>query len=162
MTRKKTAVSVRDEIILTDQEWRFVEAHAIGNLSARAAMIHAGYKYDSRDQTKLLAKPHIASAISECRKANAEKLHITRDKVYTGLMDAIDQAKIMADPTAQIAGWREVAKIAGLYEETPNKDKSLTDMQKVALNRFKEMTDDEILVMLAKPVSNGITIEQSE
>lgn len=161
MKRKKAAVATVDDIALTDQEWRFVEAHAIGNLSARQAMIHAGYKYDTRDQAKLLAKPHIAAAITECRKVNAEKLNITRDKVYTGLMDAIEQAKIMADPTAQIAGWREVAKIAGFYDAPVDETKKMTDMQRAAMTRFKEMSDEDILLMLAKPVQSGQTIDQA-
>lgn len=161
MAKSKKVVKPED-VTLTDQEWRFIEAHAVGNLSVRAAMKHAGYAYTTADQTKLLAKPHIQAAIAECHKVNADRLKITREKVYTGLMDAIDQAKIMADPTAQIAGWREVAKIAGFYDAPVDETKKMTDMQRAAMTRFKEMSDEDILVMLAKPVQSGQTIDQTE
>jgi hypothetical protein len=39
--------------------------------------------------------------------------------VVNGIKTAIDQAVILADPMAQIAGWREIAKILGI-DKTPN------------------------------------------
>lgn len=156
---KREPVTDVAETSLTEQEWKFIEAHAVANMPPRQAMVFAGYAYDTRSLAKMMAKPHIAAAIAEVRRTTAERLNITREKIYTGLMTAIDQATIMADPMAQIAGWREVGKIAGFYDEAAKDAKNLTDVQSQFLKQIKEKSDDELLLMMATPVGKGITID---
>lgn len=66
----------------------------------------------------LLKKPHMLAARAKFRDAVRGNVDFTRDDVVAGFKAAIDQASIMADPMAQIAGWREIAKMKG-YDKQP-------------------------------------------
>jgi hypothetical protein len=41
------------------------------------------------------------------------KVDITKDDVVLGYRSAIEDAKLLSDPMAQIAGWREISKMLG-------------------------------------------------
>lgn len=66
----------------------------------------------------LLKKPSVAAARERYREALRNRSDFTREDVVAGLKDAIDQAKVLADPMAQIAGWREIAKLKGYDKQT--------------------------------------------
>ena len=77
--------------------------------------------------------------------AKAEKMsEMSKKKVMDGMLYAIDQAKLLADPSAQIAGWREVAKICGYYE--PQKVKlEVSVSAKRMFSQFETLSDEELL-----------------
>ena len=73
---------------------------------------------DIKSPHYLLKKPHMVAARQKFRDAMRGRTDFTRDDVVAGFKEAIDQAKVLADPMAQIAGWREIAKIKG-YDKQP-------------------------------------------
>lgn len=66
-----------------------------------------------------MQRPHVLAAREQLKMSLRDRTNITRDDVIQGLREAIEQAVVLADPMAQIAGWREVAKILG-FDKTPN------------------------------------------
>lgn len=105
--RKKSAV-------LTDQQSQYVEARASG-LNKKDSLASAGYSATPSIATELEKTPSVKELLSLEYRKNAGILGITRDDVLRGLMEAVTDAKMLADPTSQIAGWREIAKICGYY-----------------------------------------------
>lgn len=100
---------------LTEQETLFLyHVEIVGMPVVRAAEI-SGVK----SPHYLLKKPHMVAARAKFRDSARGSVDFTRDDVVAGFKEAIDQAKILADPMAQIAGWREIAKIKG-YDKQPN------------------------------------------
>ena len=99
---------------LTEQETLFLyHVEVVGMPVVRAAEL-CGVK----SPHYLLKKPHMVEARARFRDAARGNIDFTRDDVVAGFKDAIDQAKVLADPMAQIAGWREIAKIKG-YDKQP-------------------------------------------
>lgn len=58
-----------------------------------------------------MKRPQIQVAIANERAKYEAASDITRRKVIDGFMEAIDMARVQADPTAMIGGWREIAKV---------------------------------------------------
>lgn len=65
---------------------------------------------------EVLLNPEITAARERMKKELQRRLKITKEDFTAGMLDAIDDAKIQADPMAQIAGWRELGKAHGHYE----------------------------------------------
>lgn len=60
--------------------------------------------------------PVVKEARERMQKALRQKLRVTKEDVAQGFLDAIADAKILADPATQIAGFRELGKMFGHYE----------------------------------------------
>lgn len=63
----------------------------------------------------VLAKPHVKAAREQMRRAVQQRSRITKEDVVNGIKEAIDQAKLLGDPTAQIRGWSEIGKLYDFY-----------------------------------------------
>jgi hypothetical protein len=100
---------------LSEQEQMFLyQLEVVGLPVIRAAEI-AGVN----SPYYLLKKAHIVAAREQYREAVRGRTDFTREDVVFGLKEAIDQAKVLADPMAQIAGWREISKLKG-YDKAPS------------------------------------------
>lgn len=142
----KAALVAYAETPLNTKEERFVENVALYGMNDSQAARHAGIGRD------VATRPHVIAALAEMRAANAQKMEMTRDKVLAGLSDAIERAKLMGEPLTEIAGWREVAKVAGLYDTKPA-GKDLTDKQKKFLDQIQSMSDEDLALLTSKDVS---------
>lgn len=91
----------------------FAERVAAGEHPAEVAEAF-GFKNPQAAGARLAQHPLVVEKIRQSNKRVSEATDITRQTIVEGLMSAIDQAKLLADPTAQIAGWREMAKLLGL------------------------------------------------
>lgn len=99
--------------------------------------------------------PKITQALVAERAKNAKILGISREDVLNGIMRAVEDAKMMADPANQIAGWREIAKICGFY--APEIKKVVLDEGAQAyLNRLEKLDDAELL-----RIAEGKTIDST-
>lgn len=99
---------------LTSQETLFLyNVEVVGLPVVRAAEL-CGVK----SPHYLLKKPHMVAARQKFKEAVRGSVDFTRDDVVYGMKEAVDQAKVLGDPMAQIAGWREIAKIKG-YDKQP-------------------------------------------
>lgn len=139
---------------LTDKQKGYVEGRASG-MNKRDAATAAGYRDPSGDAKVLEQLPAINEAMASERAANARLMGFTRADVLQGIKSAIDDAKILADPQAQIAGWREVAKICGYYAPE-EKRITLTAGQLEARGQMEMLSDDELLQLAAgRPAIEG-------
>jgi len=112
-----------DALQLADNEQALLHAHVVIGLPIARAAELAGVKPSSA--YVIMKRPHVMLAAEKLRLIQRGRTEWTRDDVVAGLADAIDQAKVMADPMAQIAGFREIAKLKG-YDKTPNINLHLT------------------------------------
>jgi phage terminase small subunit len=93
--------------------------------------------------------PKIQAAVAAERASYAIASGVTKKMVVDGLMEAVDMAKIKADPLAMIAGWREVGKMLGFYEPT-KVAMSVTVGGQVLLSKMNTMSDAELLAEIAE------------
>ena len=130
-------------MLLQDKQRRFVSEYVIDLCGAQAA-IRAGYAKRSARQTAshLLTKHDIRALVQEKQKETEERLQISRDDVINGLLRAVDEAKDAKNPQAQIAGWREIAKMLGFYNQP-----ALPAPQDLTEDMVKGMSDAELAVL---------------
>lgn len=100
---------------LTDKELQFLY-----NVEAlRMPITRAGELAGVKSPLYLIKKPHMVAARAKMCDAVRGNVDFSREDVAAGFKEAIDQAKVLADPMAQIAGWREIAKLKG-YDKIPS------------------------------------------
>lgn len=146
---------------LTERERLYVQARAQGmrhHVSLRAA----GFSLKSYPAAHLLEdKPHIAAALAAERRAYAAASQISRKDVIDGISEAVAQARIQADPMAQIAGWREIAKICGHYAPEVRRLELSDDARRV-MQKFEAMSDEDLLQMTQGEVIDYEMVEPAE
>lgn len=147
-------VAIKHHKPLTEIEERFVFNVAVAGMSDAAAARHAGAKGTGAG-SDLSTRPHVIAAIRAQKQTNARKMEMTRDKIIEGLAEAIEHAKLYAEPASEIAGWREIAKITGFYD-APVKKKELSEKQERFLQLIQEMDEGDIINMLAKDVGGNV------
>lgn len=102
---------------LTEEQKRFLYfVDVVGYPVQRAADLAGISAYEAQ---KLMQDPSIAHLRQVQKDVVRHRSKITLDDVNEGIRDAIDDAKLVADPMAQIRGWTELARINGL--EAPKK-----------------------------------------
>jgi phage terminase small subunit len=136
---------------LTEKQVAYVENRAGYGMTKQDAAKAAGYAASSAPSTatNLENLPAITEAMAAERARNARMSGVTRQDVIDGIKEAIDQAKLLAEPMAQIAGWREIAKMNGYYAPEI-KELRLTGSQEAKMQEMKALTDEELLELAAK------------
>ena len=80
---------------------------------------------------------------------------MTRQRVMEGLLEAVEMAKIQADPTAMIAGWREVGKMCGYYEPVKKQiDVNITG--NVVMERLNRLSDADLLKLIEDQTTSAL------
>jgi hypothetical protein len=123
---------------------RFAHEYLIDRNGAAAA-VRAGYSRRTARQIayELLTRPDVAEAVRAGEAEIAADAKVTRAAVLSGLQEAIDIARGMSDPSAMIAGWREIAKMCGFY--APERAHIHFSAEGLPLrNEFSQMTDAEL------------------
>lgn len=129
---------------LTEPEQQFLyNLEVLGLPQLRAAEI-AGLP---GAPTEILKRPHIIAAREQVKQATRARVDITKDDVVRGFKKAIDQADLMADPMAQIAGWREIAKILG-YDGAKEVHLHLNGDVKQVRRQIAQLNDNELVQLL--------------
>jgi phage terminase small subunit len=128
---------------LTDNQKAYVENRAYG-MNKQDAARGAGYSDAAKEALRLEQLPTITEALQAERSANARLSGFTRQDVLDGIKEAINDAKILADPQAQIAGWREIAKICGHYAPEV-KQHVLTSGQQAVRGNMELLSDEDLL-----------------
>lgn len=133
-------------IVLTERQDAFVDGILTGkdrNVAAR----DAGYidKRDGRALPSVAEKQkNIQLALREARDELSSAAQITRADVIGGVLEAINMARLAADPATMVKGWTEIGKILGHYAPEVKKIE-VTDNQKRLQSKFTAMTDEELL-----------------
>jgi phage terminase small subunit len=103
---------------------------------------------------QLIRKPNVVKRLAELRVEAQREFEITREEVLEGLKSAIADAKLQADPTAQISGWREIGKMLGYYAPE-RKQIEISESEEAFHKRLESMDTEDLL----KLVGDGITID---
>jgi phage terminase small subunit len=72
---------------------------------------------------------------------------MTRKKVMDGMLEAIEMAKIQADPGVMVNGWREIGRMCGYYAA----EKKVLDINitaKRTVDKMETLSDAELLEMI--------------
>lgn len=99
----------------------------------------------------VLKKPHMIAARAQYRDSVRGMVDFSRDDVIFGIKEAVDQAKTMADPMAQIAGWREIGKLKG-FDKLPNINITLTGTVEDMRRQLQSMSTDALLRMAGENI----------
>lgn len=158
LTPPKVVVSPANPTELTDKQAAYVDARASG-LNKQDSAGLAGYAHPAHEAKNLEKLPKITQSLLAERAKNAYMIGMTRDKVLQGMLDAVTDAKILADPMSQIAGWREIAKICGFYAPEVRQIQ-LTGPTARVLERMQELSDEELLQIAQSDVIDVEAIEK--
>lgn len=129
-----------DSYGLDEQEQQLLYNVEVLGLSVKRAGTLAGVD----NPQGALQRTHVQAAREKVRAALRERVKITREDVVAGIKNAVDQAVILADPMAQIAGWREIAKILG-YDKTPNVNVHLQGTLDQVSRQMQGMTLEDLM-----------------
>lgn len=129
---------------LTERQQLFVNAIARDGMNFNAAMRQAGFANTSGSRHSLMGNAKIQHAIAVEREKFAKASMMTKKKVIEGFTEAIDMARIKADPMVMVAGWREIAKMCGFYEPTRHKLEVSVNGQ-VVIQKLQQLDDHELL-----------------
>jgi len=153
---------VADELALTEKQRTFARHVADGKTLKAAAKI-AGYaEHDVNSGgrvSQLMQHPRIVAYIQMLHAQNENISQMSRKKVLDGFLEAIEQAKMMAEPMTQIAGWREIGKLCGYYApETKNINVNVSAQR--VLGQFESLSDAELLQVIDS--SAELLVEEAE
>jgi len=128
---------------LTPRQRKVAELVGRGE-SWNQAALQAGYANGASNVTAWREDPRIQSIVSTERAKNESVVNMDRKKVMEGFLEAIDIARLQADPATMIKAWSEVARMCGYYApETKKIDISISAKRMV--DKFETMSDEELL-----------------
>ncbi len=125
---------------MDNQREQFAANIAMG-MSQSAAARAAGF--NAQMGGALLKDHEVGQEIVRQTSRIQKELIFTRNDVLRGLHEAVEDAKLMGDPTPQIAGWREIGRIIGIYAPEEKKityEGDVTVIQK----RVRELADEKL------------------
>lgn len=92
-------------------------------------------------------KPHIVQARQLAKQELRDTMAITKDDVVHGVRDAIDRARIIAEPSTEIRGWEVISRLLGF--DAPTKiDVNLRESIHVVQQQVRSLPDEELVKML--------------
>ncbi len=143
-TKEKPITADRPQsILLTAQQAAFVDAKMLGKDNIDAARA-AGYKRPITSGNTIAKTDSVQRALAAARDELSSAAQITRADVIDGFMEAINMAKLAADPASMIKGWSETAKVLGLYAPEVKK-LEISGNQKRMQSKYEAMSDMELL-----------------
>ena len=141
MKTKKTPEK-RKPSVLTEQQEEYVEGVLDGKAKSHAAL-DAGYSHGSQSH-RLDRNELVQTALAERREELSSATQITRAGVLNGILDAIEMARVMADPMAMLAGYRDISKMMG-YNAPEVKKVEISDTSNTLARKIKSMSDEDLL-----------------
>lgn len=132
---------------LSEREQMFLYQLELVGMSVKRAAEVAGVA----SPYALLKRPNIAAAREKYRETANGRVDFTRDDIVAGFKKAIDQAYVLADPMAQIAGWREIAKMKG-YDKTPQVNINLKGDLNAVQNQLQQMSTEQLLELAGRQI----------
>ena len=91
--------------------------------------------------------PNILALYNEEKAKYEEAAQMTRQRVMDGLLEAVEMAKLMAEPATMVSGWREIGKMCGYFE--PKKvDINVNVTGNVIHQRLNQLSDAELLKII--------------
>lgn len=134
---------------MTPKQRRFVAEYLIDG-NGTAAAIRAGYgRAGARVAAhRALRNDNVAAEIAARQASDVKRLRLARETALQGMLDAIEVAKVQANPMAQIAGWREIGKMLGFYQPEVRRVE-LSPLAATQMRELEAMSDAELLAIAA-------------
>jgi hypothetical protein len=132
---------------LTEKQRLFVENWAKGD-SIASASLKAGYA-TSAIAYQLVKMPNVLRLREEIAAKWEADSQMSRKQVMDGLLDAIQLARMAAEPASMIAGWREIGKLCGYYAPVEHKVK-VDVTGNVIVDRLNSLSDAELLQIIQR------------
>ena len=132
---------------LTARQKLFCELYVgPGRHCAALAARLAGYAPGCSHVTgcQLLQKPKIAATVRGLEEALARDMRVSRQGVIASLMETVDLARSLQEPSALVNALKNVAQICGYYRQEEVKPASVA-ADDADLMRLQGMTDAELL-----------------
>lgn len=144
---------------LTEQQRIFVDAVIKGKSPVVAARM-AGYSRPESQGYEVVKSPKVAEAIKYLHKKHEAVSDMTRKKVMDGMLEAIDMARMMADPGVMVTGWREIGRMCGYYAPEVKKI-DINISAKRVIDKLETLSDEDLL-QLVDESSKIIEVEATE
>ena len=132
---------------LTDKQKAFVHSWAKGNSISRASL-DAGFTDDSVGY-RLVRMPNVLALKAKFEAKYEASAEMDRKQVMEGFKEAIEMAKLQAEPATMIQGWNSIAKMCGYFAPVETKIK-IDVTGSVAMRQLVQMTDAELLEIIEK------------
>ena len=147
---------------MNEKQARFVHEFLVDR-NGSAAAVRAGYSRRTAGQIahELLKKPEIAAAVQEGEALIAAEAKLTRQDVLAGLREAIEMARLRADASAMIAGWREIAKMCGFYVPERHEVRLSADAR-AWQSELERLSDAELLTIIGGEHADAPGTQQLE
>jgi phage terminase small subunit len=139
---------------LTEKQRLFVKFWAQGE-SILSASSKAGYNDGGTYAYRLARYPNVLRIYEEEKRLYAESCQMTRKQVMDGLMDAIEMAKLMAEPATMVSGWREIGKLCGYYEPV-KRTLDINISGNIVHERMNRLSDAELLKLIQQGVEQEV------
>lgn len=149
------AESISPDKPLTEKQRAFVKFWAQGE-SIISASERAGYSDGAALAYRLVRMPNILRVYNHEKALYEEASQMTRKKVMDGLLEAVDMAKMLAEPATMVAGWKVVAQMCG-YMAPVEKKLTINTTGSALMQRMAQMSDAELL----KQIEDHIAEESS-
>lgn len=133
-------------IVLTPMQAAFVDESLKGKDPITAASA-AGYHNPVSHGAQIAKTTKVREALRQARDELSSAAQISRADCIDGIMEAINMARLAADPATMVKGWTEVAKILGHYAPEVKKIE-ITDNQKRLQSKFEAMSDEDLLKVI--------------
>jgi phage terminase small subunit len=114
------------------------------------AALKAGYASEQTAYT-LNKDPRVLALVAEEQKKHEAVVNMSREKVMNGFLEAVEIARLQAEPATMVKAWSEVARMCGYYApETRKIDISIS--AKRLVDKFETMSDEELLKYAEKDI----------
>ena len=130
-------------IVLTAMQEKFVDATLHGKTKEQAAH-EAGYANPYMAGANVEKSEAVRLALKEARDELSSAAQISRADVLDGFMEAINLARLSADPATMIKGWSEVGKMLGYYAPETKKIELSANTKRLQ-SKYEAMTDEELM-----------------
>ena len=156
------AVEAFDKYSVQKRKIEFVEYVGMG-LTPWQALKKIGYEGNSsslkKSATTMMNDPWVAGELLKLHTENREEMKITREKVQSIVLEAIDMGRTIADPMAIIRGAQELNKMCGFYAPEEKKI-TLTAEQRRLTAKYDEISDEELMALVQqKDAANAVEAE---
>lgn len=135
---------------LTARQKLFCELYVgPGRHCAALAARLAGYAPASSNVTgcQLLQQPKIATTVRGLEEAMARDMRVSRQGVIAALVDAVDLARSLKEPSAMVSALKNVAQICGYYRQEEVRPASRGE-DAAAMDRLQGMSDAELVKII--------------
>ena len=104
--------------------------------------------------SKYLKKPAVQNYMQQMHNAHNDLIAVTKPRVVEMLLDAVEEAKLLADPGVQIKGLREIGLMMGFYAPEERK-LTITKEAEITKQRLSGMSDADLMELAGSNVIEG-------